>query len=281
MSQINVLIVSKGHDYAHDAFLNMFNSMQDVVTTLVEHPAAQIILQPENINAYDVIFFYDMCGIPGAGLLHDGANNTGVPPAAYVKAVENVLVLGKGLIVVNHATVSWPLWPLWRAITGSSFMLQAGKLNGADVPGSGYRGGHGPLQNATVKVNPVCEHPVLLGLESGFEITDELYLKSADYEQNVLPLLRADYAFVQENFTPPPLAPPAEQAAWQHPPGSNLLVWANACGNSPIVVSDVGDGPLAYDNPDYRRLLANAIRWVASPDAKLWAKNWPTHPPSQ
>ncbi len=270
MTAINVLIVSKGHDYAHDAFLDMFRNMADITTTLVEHPAAQTVLQSP--DPYDVVFFYDMCGIPGAGLLHDGANDTGIPPAAYVSAVENLLASGTGLILVNHATVSWPLWPLWRKISGSSFMLSAGELQGKSVPGSGYRGGHGPLPSATIRLVPQGEHPVLEGLEEGFLITDELYLKTSDYEANVLPLMRGDYAFVAENFTPPPLAPAQEQADWDHPPGSNLIVWANACGNSPIVVSDVGDSPLAYDDPGYRRLLENAIRWVASADARAWAK---------
>ena len=270
---INVLIVSKGHDYVHDSFLAMFAAMEGVTATLVEQPAAQVVLQPGNVDPYDVIFFYDMCGIPGAGLLHDGANDTGIPPAAYVTAIEGLLEAGKGLILVNHATVSWPLWPLWRQISGSSFMLTAGELNGVRVPGSGYRGGHGPLPNATLQLVPQQAHPVLEGLQQGFEITDELYLKTSAYEADVVPLMRGDYDFVVENFTPPPLAPADEQASWDHPPGSDLLVWANACRNSPVVVSDVGDSPLAYDNPNYRRLLANAITWLASDEAKQWAKD--------
>ena len=102
-------------------------------------------------------------------------------------------------------------------------------------------------------------------------ITDELYLKTADYEDHVLPLMRGEYNFVVENFTPPPLAPPEEQANWDHPPGSNLIVWANACAKSPVVVSDVGDSPLAYDDPQFQRLMHNAINWVASREARAWA----------
>ena len=268
---VRVLIVSKGHAYAHDSFLAMFAAMDGVETTLVEQPAAQLVLQPENHDAFDVVFFYDMSGIPGVGLLHDGANDTGQPPAAYVRAVEGLLDAGKGLVLVNHATVSWPLWPLWREISGSSFMLSAGELHGEPVPGSGYRGGHGPLESATIRLVPQQAHPVLAGLDDGFNITDELYLKTAGYESRVLPLLRGAYSFVQENFSPPPLAAPEEQAAWQHPPGSDLIVWANGCRNAPIVVSDVGDSPLAYDDPAYRRLMQNAIHWVASPEARAWA----------
>ena len=106
-----------------------------------------------------------------------------------------------------------------------------------------------------------------------FEITDELYLKTDSYGPRVVPLLRGQYAFEQSNFTPPPLASAEEQAGWQHPPGSDLIVWANAAGHSPVIVSDVGDGPLAYDNPAYRKFISNALHWVASAEARVWAQS--------
>jgi uncharacterized protein len=270
---ISVLIVSKGHDFDHNAFLAMLATMKGVTTTLVQQPAAGVVLAPEHIGAYDCVLFYDMSGIPGIGLLHDGADNKGVPPPAYRNAVEAMLERGTGIVMLNHATVSWPLWPLWRQISGSSFMLRRGQLDGVEVPGSGYRGGHGPLPNPTVRLIPACKHPVLDGLENGFEITDEIYLKTAGFESRVLPLLRGKFDFVANNFTPPPLAPPQEQAAWDHPPGSDLLVWANAAGTSPVVVSDIGDGPQAFANPGFRRLLHNALQWVASADARAWARS--------
>lgn len=269
---LSVLIVSKGHDFAHDSFLGMFAAMPDVAATLVQQPAAQVVLAPEHVGAYDCVLFYDMSGIPGIGLRHDGANDTGVPPASYRAAIEALLQRGTGIVMLNHATVSWPEWPLWREIHGSSFMLRKGLLGGVEVPGSGYRGGHGPLPSAKIRLAPVGKHPVLAGLEAGFEISDELYLKTASFEKRVLPLLRGEYEFVAANFTPPPLAPPEEQASWNHPPGSNLIVWANSAGASPVVVSDVGDAPPAYENPAYRRLLQNALHWVASAEARAWAR---------
>lgn len=268
----SVLVVTKGHDFAHDSFLAMLAALEGVTATLVQQPAAQVVLAPEHAGAYDAVLFYDMSGIPGIGLLHDGANDTGVPPARYRAAIEALLERGTGIVMLNHATVSWPEWPLWRQIHGSSFMLRKGMLDGVEVPGSGYRGGHGPLPSAKIRLAPVAKHPVLEGLEGGFEISDELYLKTAGFESRVLPLLRGEYDFVASNFTPPPLAPPAEQASWNHPPGSNLIVWANSAGASPVVVSDVGDAPPAYENPAYRRLLQNALRWVASEEARAWAR---------
>lgn len=276
MAQTRVLLVSRGHDYDHNAFLEMIRSLPDIDATLVEQPAAQVLLRPENVTAYDAVLFYDMSGIAGAGLLHDGAADSGVPPPDYVRSIEALLQRGTGIVLLNHATVSWPEWPLWRRISGSSFMLRSGELEGEVVPGSGYRGGHGPFPNPTLRLLPQGQHPVLEGLEDGFEITDEIYLKTPGFESRVVPLLRGDYPFVAENFTPPPLAPAEEQANWAHPPGSDLLVWANAAGASPVVASDLGDGPAAFANPQFRRLLGNALHWVASEEARRWAKSLST-----
>ena len=52
---------------------------------------------------------------------------------------------------------------------------------------------------------------------------------------------------------------------WSHPPGSNLIAWTRRHGSSPIVYIACGDDPTAYANPGFRRLVENAIRWVAKP----------------
>ena len=137
-------------------------------------------------------------------------------------------------------------------------------------------GGAGqPERNVTTRLLPQQEgHPVLAGLDDGFDVTDELYLKTREFETDVLPLLRSDYEFAAENFTPPPLAPAAEQQSWSHPPGSDVVVWANAAGNSPVVASEIGDGPTAYACAGFRRLVGNAVRWVASEEARGWAKSF-------
>jgi uncharacterized protein len=272
--KLPVLVVTKGHAFDHDRFLAMFDAIPDVEPTLVQQPAAQVLLQPEHVGAYRAVLFYDMSGVPGIGLTHDGAGPGGEPPERLLGAMQSLLGRGTGLVLLNHATVSWPAWPLWRQITGSSFLLRQGELNGRTVPGSGYRGAHGPLPNATFRVAPHVHgqgHPVLDGLAEGFTLTDELYLKTGAFGPNVVPLLRAEYDFVAENFTAPPLASAAERADWHHPPGTDVVAWANAAGYSPVVATDLGDGPEAYDNPGFRTLVGNALRWVASVEARAWA----------
>lgn len=280
MTHCHVLIVSKGHAYNHDAFLAMFEEDENITTTLVEQPAAQVVLQSDNIDRYDAVLFYDMSGIPNIGLLHDDANDSGVPPESYRQSIEDLVKSGKGIVLLNHGTVSWPDWPLWRQIHGSSFLLKSGEVYGEKLPGSGYRGGHGPFPNPTFHLTPAdSNHPVTAGLQAGFTVSDEIYIKSPNFEEYVLPLMRSDYEYVSHNFTPPPLAPPEEQANWSHPIGSNLVVWANAIEASPVVASDIGDSPAAFENPDFRRLLKNALLWVSSDEARQWAASSPLKRP--
>lgn len=268
----NLLVVTKGHPFDHNAFHALFDANPDIVATFVEQPAAQVMLRPENLAPYDAVVFYDMMGIP----MGPDTLAAAQPPADYVRSVEALLDGGVGLVLLNHALVQWPLWPLWQEITGSTFRLTQGEVNGVAVPGSGYRGGGGePERNATHRLSPIgAPHPVTRGLEAGFEITDELYLRTPlARSPDIVPLLVSDYHFTQANFTAPPLAPKAEQDAWTHEDGDNVIVWARRFCNSPIVASEAGDGPPAYVNLGFRRLLANAIQWVASDEARAWARN--------
>ncbi|WP_309604518.1 ThuA domain-containing protein [Phenylobacterium sp.] len=268
----NLLVVTKGHPFDHNAFHALFDANADIVTTFVEQPAAQVILRPENVGRYDAVLFYDMLGIP----MDPNDLASAQPSADYASSIESLLARGVGLILLNHALVQWPLWPLWREITGSTFRLTQGEVDGRQVPGSGYRGGAGePHRNATHRLSPLgAPHPVTRGLESGFEITDELYLRTPlARTPDIVPLMASDYAFTQANFSPPPLAPKAEQAAWAHEDGDNIIIWARRVRNSPVVASEAGDGPAAYENPGFRRLLANAIQWVTSDEARAWARN--------
>ncbi len=267
---LKVLVVTGGHPFSESDFFAMFDAMPGVDVITVAHPQASAALAPDALADTQAVLFYDMAGIPGTGV-PDGSDGQGQPDVGFQSNIEAMLDRGVGIVLLNHATVAWPNWPLWRQITASSFMLMAGELNGEQLPGSGYRGGHGPHPNPTFRVLPQGQHPVLEGLGEGFEIADEIYLKTAGFEGSVLPLLRADYPFEAANFTPPPMAPAAEQAAWQHPPGSDLVVWANALRASPIVVSELGDSPSAFGNPGFRKLLENALRWTASEEARRWA----------
>jgi trehalose utilization protein len=59
---------------------------------------------------------------------------------------------------------------------------------------------------------------------------------------------------------------------WSHADGSALVGWTKRARRSPLVYLQPGDGPATYDNPNYRQLIENAVRWAASPQALAWAQ---------
>jgi len=266
---LKLLVVTRGHAFDRSAFMAMFDDDRGLDAVAVDQPAAQILLRPEHVADYDAVLFYDMWGIalPGQPPIE--------PPADYAESVSALLEAGTGIVLLNHALISWPAWPLWRELSATSFLLSEAMLGGTLTPGSGFRGGAGqPDRNTSMTLRAELPgHPVLAGLEDGFTITDELYLKTPGFERDVVPLLRSDFTFEAEHFSPPPLAPEGERTNWTHPTGSDLVVWARATRSSPVVACELGDGPDAYGNPAFRRLVGNAVRWVASEEARRWAAN--------
>ena len=57
---------------------------------------------------------------------------------------------------------------------------------------------------------------------------------------------------------------------------SIAIGWAKTAGRSPVVYLQPGDGPDTFAHPGYRRLVANAVAWVSSADARDWAAGHPT-----
>lgn len=264
-----LLVVTRGHRYDYNGFHAIFDDNPALDTVFVDQPAAQIILRPEHVADYDAVLFYDMWGTPGWLVSSDPE-----PPAEFRRSIEALLDSGKGIVMLNHALAGWPAWPLWRSLSGTTFRLAAGVVDGREVPPSGYRCEnfgepivHGAGTHRLTPVDP--SHPVVAGLEDGFEITDELYLRMPmPADEDYLPLMRSDFPFTQENFNPLPFV----KGEWNHPPGNDVIVWAKRVRNSPILASEAGDGPIAYANPKFRRLVYNAIDWVASEEARAWAR---------
>ncbi len=262
---LNVLLVTKGHPFERDAFHAVFDAFDDMAVTAVEQPAAEYFFDPEAAAGFDAIVCYDMPGIqfrPGQGPLFVD------PPERLVEGFRNLLDAGKGLVFLHHALAGWPSWDEYARILGGRFLYEPANLLGRDCSDSGYH------HAVTHRVSPVGTHPVTASVADGFEITDEVYLGEV-FEDDVVPLLRSDYAFEAENFYSASRALRGQMFSnegWPHPPGSNLIAWARREGRSPLVYFAAGDDPVAYENPGFRSVLGDAIRWVASQDARAWAK---------
>jgi hypothetical protein len=105
-------------------------------------------------------------------------------------------------------------------------------LNGIEYPASSY------IHDLHFKVS-ICNHdnPVTIGL-SDFEIFDETY-KGFYVEEGVTPLLTTD-----------------------EPSSTPIIGWSKMYGKAHIVTLQSGHDTPTFENPNYRKLLRQAIKWV-------------------
>lgn len=263
---INVLISTKGHPFQRDDFFNVFEAMPDIAYTAVEQPAAQTFFSVENAAPYDAFVLYDM---PGIDFGAEDPPQFVDPPEKYKEQFLALLEKGHGFVFLHHAIAGWPTWETYAEIVGGRFFYRPSMLRGQRRQDSGYR--HDVTHTVSV-VDP--GHPVVAGIGESFSITDELYLCEI-FDEDVTPILKSDFAFTRDNFYSATLAVKGQMNSnegWDHAEGRNLIGWVKRYGNSPIVYLQCGDAPQAYENPAFKRLIENAIRWVASDEARGWAR---------
>jgi type 1 glutamine amidotransferase len=217
-SKLRALVVTGGHSFEKEPFLDLFRSFSDVTFTHVEHTNADALLTPAGAKGFDVLVFYDMWQ-----KIDDAAK------ADYLKLATG----GKGFVVLHHAIANYNEWDDYARLLGARYYLRPKTINGVEKARSQYQ------HDVQIKVkiaNP--QHPVARGVRD-FVIHDETY-KGFDVAKDVQPLLKTDE----------PLSGP-------------VIGWAKQNGRSRWVFIQLGHDHFAYENPNYRQLVHQAIRWVA------------------
>ena len=148
----------------------------------------------------------------------------------------NRLKEGKGLVVLHHALCSYQKWPEYEKIIGGKYNLDKTTVNGVEKPASSYK--HG--MHFTIHVADP-NHPITRGI-SDFEIDDETY-KDFDVLSDSHPLLTTD-----------------------EPTSTKTIAWTRTYQGARVVYIESGHDHTAYGNPNYQRLLKQALRWAAKRD---------------
>jgi uncharacterized protein len=142
---------------------------------------------------------------------------------------------GTGLVVLHHALVSYQHWPEYEKIIGGKYPEADGK-SGVVTPEVGYK------HDEEVPIIIVAkDHPVTAGLKD-FTIHDEIYW-GFHVQPDVVPLITTT-----------------------HPKSGKPLAWCHTQGKSRVVYLQLGHDHQAYENPNYRKLVANSVRWTAQRD---------------
>ena len=250
----NIIVITRGHPFERDPFFEMIDST-GFAWSHIEHPAAQDFIISKSLKNYKAIVFYDMPGInfetapPKPKFLN--------PSDEFKNSFINILKEGIGCLFIHHAIAGWPNWEEYGNIIGGRFLYQEGIVKGIKKPDSGYR------HDVKYKVIKDGKHPITDGIED-FEITDELYLAEF-FEDDINPILRSNYEFTDKNFYSAARALEGEMFSnrdWSHQKGSNVVGWTKRYENSSIAYLQFGDGPSAYKNENFRRLIKQSINWI-------------------
>jgi len=278
---IKVLLIAGDHPYDYDQFFAMFDTLgEDITWNFVTQPAAEKFFDPDVSSDIDVFVLYDRAGRdplpPGVPNIHEEGDRTPQgrnvtyrqPSAALKRGIKAMLQKGKGMVLLHHSIASWVhTWPEYVEMVGGACDWDYPQtIRGVKYPYSGFRGG---VQQHITAVDPT--HPVVAGLENGFDINDEVYLCPI-FPETFHPLLKTDFVPIAANFPAQMAAAQAAGTTYNHPPGIPYSGWYKAVENSPMVYIQHGHGNDAWTNPAYQKLVLNAIKWTASPEGHAWAK---------
>jgi type 1 glutamine amidotransferase len=260
---VRVLVVTGGHPFERDAFLDVFESLAATVPGLefehVEQPAALDRVRPGQVDA-DVVAFYDMPGLRFTG--GDPPVEFVEPPDGYIEGLREIVGGGVGMVFLHHSIASWPTSAAFAELIGGRFHYQPAVLRGVAYPDSGY------VFDVTHTVEVLDpSHPICAGVDATFDIVDELYCFPV-FEADVTPLMRTRHTMTADGFFSADAAIRGRRndaTGWSHPAGSPLVAWTRSVGRGRLAYLQFGDGPATYADPHYRRILANAIAWTATP----------------
>jgi type 1 glutamine amidotransferase len=142
-----------------------------------------------------------------------------------------------GLVVLHHALVSYQDWPEFERIIGGTYPEPQDR-KGAVTAELGYE------HDVNVPVTIVAkDHPVTAGLQD-FIIHDEIYW-GFRVRPDVIPLITTT-----------------------HPKSGKPLAWTRTEKKSRVVYVQLGHGPQAFADANFRRLLEQSIRYVAEREGR-------------
>jgi uncharacterized protein len=148
------------------------------------------------------------------------------------KVFEECIRIGKPIVALHHSICAYDSWPGYWDIIGGKYFHAVTAFKGKEYQPCSYI--HDLHFNVRI-VNP--KHPVTKGVND-FEIFDETY-KGYYVEEGVTPLLTTD-----------------------EPSSTPVIGWAKKYGKAKIVVLQSGHDAPTFENPNFRKLLKQAIVWV-------------------
>ncbi len=220
---LRVAVLTGGHGYDKKKFPAAFAGHADLDVTILEGP--------KEGGGAPARLLEDPNAVPYDVLvLYNFRRKLSKPQrASFLELLDR----GTGLVVLHHAIVAYPNWPQWEKIIGAKYYLAPTERDGVKYARSVWK--HGVEIPVTV-ADP--NHPITRGMKD-FTITDETYGKWTWFPGSTV-LLTTD-----------------------HPRNEKQLAWAKTYRKARVVYIQLGHGPHAFSDENYRKIVARSIRWTA------------------
>lgn len=222
-------------------------------------------MNPAGLRGFEAILLHDMPGMDFRAAVQERPEPV-EPPRELVAGLAALIEQEMGFVALHHALAAWPGWPAYAELLGGAFLYRPRVIRGELRPGSAYAPG------ARYEVTRAhIDHPVLAGVPDRFELSDEAYRYEL-FMAEIEPLLwrgPVEGRFLSAMHTVRGLPDPCERSA---APSPVPIGWATSAGKSPVVVLQPGDVPGTFAHPVFGAIVGNALRWVASPEAREWAE---------
>jgi len=144
-----------------------------------------------------------------------------------------LLKQGIGVVSLHHNLGAHRQWDEFRKIIGGKFIFQPCQIDGKQYGKTPWS--HGEQLKVTVVDR---NHPITQGVDD-FQIDDETYGPFYTAADNHV-LLKTD-----------------------HPKNNPVIAWTRTYGKSRVCYLMLGHDHHAYENPNYRKLVYQAIRWAS------------------
>jgi len=140
--------------------------------------------------------------------------------------------IGKPLVALHHSICAFDDWPEYFNIIGGKYFHKPTEVGGKTYPACSYQ--HDLHFKVTIADK---NHPVTKGIND-FEVFDESY-KGYYVEPGVKPLLTTN-----------------EKTS------ETVIGWTKNYGKARVVTIQSGHDVPTFENPDFRKLLSQAVLWV-------------------
>ncbi len=211
---VKIMLITGGHSFDEVEFFEMFDGMEGIDYENFEQPKANIKLEKDLAEDFDVLVFYDMW-----------KTITESQKDAYLKLTEQ----GKPFLFLHHSIVSYQKWPEFEKIVGGKYFVK-----NDNVPQELFSNFE---HDVWVYSKVETYTPVTKGFRE-LRFFDEVY-GNVRVSDNVIPLLKT-----------------------RHPKSMEVIAWENKYNESKIVYIQPGHDKRAFEDPDYQKLLLQAIQYL-------------------